>query len=115
MDEKTAAVWMKLIATVGRVATVSVVALAIYKCVDALAGQQTNALIEASLEYGNTNYFLLAITLLSSLWAFAERKARERSTKELSRRNRELEAKIDPDRTSSNLLENGKTNPGDKL
>jgi hypothetical protein len=57
--------------------------------------------------------FALTVTLAgaAAAWAVAERRLRERKTKYLQDRVKELETKIDHNRSSSGLTRTGKTNP----
>lgn len=60
--------------------------------------------------------FAVAVTLAgaASAWAVAERVLRRRKTEQLQGRIIELERRIDPERTSSDLTPQGTTNPRDR-
>jgi hypothetical protein len=60
--------------------------------------------------------FLMAIALAGAActWAVVERALRHRTVKRLQGRIRELETTIDPERSTSRLTPEGKTNPADK-
>ncbi|MBC7952864.1 MAG: hypothetical protein H7Z12_13735 [Rhodospirillaceae bacterium] len=53
------------------------------------------------------------LALITSSWAVLERRFRRRKTETLTRRLRELEHRLDPDRSSSGLAETGETHPDD--
>ena len=54
------------------------------------------------------------ITFISMIYAELQRRERQRKTMKLSRRNRELELRLDPGRTSSELTPTGETREEDR-
>lgn len=87
------------------------------RAVEALAGKNTNSMIIFKLmEYVDdsevTDVFIFT-TIISIAWAFSERAHRHRKVRACYTRVRELEKRLDPDRTSSGLTPEGKTNPED--
>lgn len=52
-------------------------------------------------------------TFAAVTWAFTERKLRHRKIEQIQDHNRQLEMRMDPDRTSSGLTVQGKTHPQD--
>ena len=81
-----------------------------------MAGKKTEAnfLFSAIFSSGNDYNLPWVIAIFSSLYALAQRKLRLRVTFSLQSRIKELELRIDPQRTSSGLLPTGETNPVDK-
>lgn len=57
--------------------------------------------------------WILTLSFLG--WALLERRERRRKTQMLDKRIKELELRIDPNRTSSELLPTGETNPKDDV
>jgi hypothetical protein len=88
-----------------------------YLAIVALAGQQTDARFALSyFTSGDNDYGLpWLVALVVIVLAFGERKLRLRKTRYLQGRIRELEQRVDPNRTSSGLLEDGSSNPKDDL
>jgi hypothetical protein len=85
----------------------------------AFAGQATTAKIMVALAvrayaHLGTAKFAWLITGGSIGYALLERRERRRKTEKLSQRNRELELRLDPTRSSSGLLPNGDTREDDK-
>lgn len=54
------------------------------------------------------------ITVVSMVYAELQRRERQRKTEKLSKRNRELELRLDPMRTSSQLTPTGETREEDR-
>lgn len=83
-----------------------------------MAGQNTSISIALSLIFSAFAdfKFLLALGLVGLLaaWAVAERYLRHRKVEFLQGRIKALETTIDPQRTSSQLTIEGKTNPRDR-
>lgn len=79
----------------------------------AMAGNDTKINIIA--DFFADIKFALSITLagFAGLWAFMERRMRQKTVERLHRRVKELEQRIDPARSSSSLTASGKTNPND--
>lgn len=75
-----------------------------------------NTVISLALSFVADIKFALSVILggTAAAWAFVERRLRYRKTEYLQGRIKELELKIDPNRTSSNLTPKGKTNPTDR-
>jgi hypothetical protein len=79
----------------------------------ALTGKETILALKLSI-FGDFK-FVASITLagLAAAWAAAERYLRHRKVEQLQSRISQLEKKLDPSRSSSNLTTRGKTNPKD--
>ena len=85
----------------------------------AFAGHATTAKVVVALAvrayaHLGTAKFAWLITSGSIGYALLERRERRRKTEKLSQRNRELELRLDPTRSSSGLLPNGDTREDDK-
>jgi len=81
----------------------------------AFAGKSSSLLVQMAFSlFANLN-FTVSITLTgcAKLWALRERRLRRRKVEQMQDRIRELETRIDPRRSSSGLLRDGKTNPAD--
>ena len=93
------------------------VAYFFYLSVDALAGKTTilstvfKYVIEA--KFSVVLPWLLAVAAL--VWGVLERLLRRRKTAGMQEHIRRLETSLDPERTGSNLLPDGRTNPKDRL
>lgn len=84
-----------------------------FQAVETLAGKSTS--IWASLSVVKSSYGLpWVLAAILAVWALSERKLRQRKTTSMESHIRELEAALDPERTSSELLPTGQTNPKDK-
>ena len=79
-----------------------------------LAGKTTLANVAISVFKGYTALVWLLIPAAAVVWALVERDLRKRKTAYLYRRIKHLEQKLDPNRSSSALMEAGDTNPTDK-
>ena len=88
-----------------------------YQAVSVLAGKTTDAKLVLSYFTSEENKCLVPLiaAAVAVVFAVAERNLRRRKTEYLQGRIRELELKIDPDRTTSGLLTTGDTNPRHKL
>ena len=88
----------------------------LYLIVDSLAGKTTatdialKAITDLKLDRG----ILYLLTGGTTLWAIREHKLRKKNTKHIAAHIKELEERIDPNRTSSNLTETGDTHPEDE-
>ena len=85
--------------------------------VPALAGKTTQATISVLIQLvtskiGEKESVPWAGTTLCFLWALLERYFRRKKTAYLAQRNRELELRLDPHRTSSNLASTGDSRKG---
>src|SRR5438445_5840650 len=89
------------------------VAWTIYLDVKELAGKSTDAsfvfqyLLSKENDYG-LPWFLVAVT---TIWALLERRFRHQKTEQLTARTKELEQRLDPNRSSSGLVSTGETHP----
>jgi hypothetical protein len=93
------------------------VVTAIYICrgfLSAIAGKET--ILALKLSFLADIRFAIAVSLAvaASGWALAERWLRHRKVESMQGRIRDLELKIDPNRTTTGLTPKGKTNPRDK-
>lgn len=86
------------------------------EAVYALAGTDTLVNLTAwiAFETGDKPWEVIAYTVLI-IWASSERIFRQRKTEELQGRIRGLEKRHDPQRESSNLTAQGRTNPQDRI
>ena len=88
----------------------------LYLIVESLAGKTTaadialKAITDLELDRG----VLYLLTGGTTFWAIRERKLRKKKTKDIEAHIRELEERIDPNRTSRNLTETGDTHPEDE-
>jgi len=88
-----------------------------YLAIEALAGKTTIAnivlkyLTAEESDYGVPWILAGACTI----WAILERRLRKRKTEALQGRIRELETRLDSNRTTSGLLPTGETNPEDNI
>lgn len=84
--------------------------------IKALSGNVTDANIVVdllgSLKLNTT--IAWSVSLICVLWAFSERKLRQKKTSYFGERNAVLERMVDTKRSSSKLSVSGKTNPKDK-
>jgi len=87
-----------------------------YLSIDSLAGKTTIANVVLSYFLSKDNDYGLPwiLAVIFFLWATFERKERLRKVEALHKHNRDLEKRIDPNRTNSGILPNGKTNPKDE-
>jgi hypothetical protein len=85
-----------------------------------LAGQQTGATISIVLNFltktgsGVTTGVSLVTAVLATFYGLKERQLRYRKVEHLQGRVRELESKLDVNRTTSGLTPQGRTNPRDR-
>ena len=89
-----------------------VIAYFIYRSIDALAGGKTWVSITLrDVDYG-IPWIVAAIAIFYGLF---QRKLRLRKVASMQQHIKQLELHLDNNRTSSNLLPDGQTNPEDKL
>ena len=101
----------KTVRTFLRCCTISVCVWLFTRILPEIAGTETSILVS----------FLADWKVLTSLgvgfaglgWGYIERRNRHKTVTRLSQRILELERRIDPNRTSTNLTAAGKTNPED--
>jgi hypothetical protein len=86
----------------------------LYLSIDSIAGKTTAFTMALSVLWDVRLVFAFSIAGLTSLWAVAERKLRQRKVAYMQGRVRELEQKIDPNRSTSGLTEKGRTHPRDR-
>lgn len=88
-----------------------------FECLQHMAGQSTiiDIALGLALHVLAKVEVAIAITLagLATVWALAERALRRRKTDYMQGRIRELEQRLDPNRSTSGLTSRGKTNPRD--
>lgn len=84
--------------------------------VEAVSGQDTQLIVNATLGIFADLKFSLAVTLAggATAWALVERYTRQRSVERIQGRIRQLEQTTDPGRTSSGLTPKGATSARDK-
>ena len=96
-------------------AAVAVIAVCAWLSIGSLAGKAT--MLKAVIEYttGNKAAVILPwlVTIVMLVWALRERALRRRKTAQMQNHAREIETRLDPDRTGSGLLPDGRTNPKD--
>ena len=100
----------------GRYALIAFCVWMAERAIEALAGWETAVYVQTFLQVVADIKVWLAMTLagLTSGWAIAERRLRQRAIVRLHSRVRELELNLDPARSSSNLTLDSKTNPEDR-
>jgi hypothetical protein len=83
------------------------------EALEALAGETTRLAFELSVLADVK--FVATVTLAgtATAWAVVERKLRHRKVEQMSGRIKELETRLDSNRSSSGLTPKGKTNPKD--
>lgn len=81
-----------------------------------LAGKDTSLFVKGTLAFFADIKFVatLALAGCAAGWAFAERALRHRKVEYLQDRIKQLELRIDPNRTTSGLTPAGKTHPRDR-
>jgi len=80
----------------------------------ALSGHETILALKLAF-LGDWRSIIAYIAAISGLgWGFTERKLRHSTVNRIQGRMTELEIRVDPNRTSSGLTPEGKTNPSDK-
>ncbi len=89
-----------------------IIAYYLYCSVEALAGSETGV----SIALGDTDYGIpWVLAFFAGIWALGEHELRLRKVSSMQEHIKKLESRLDPNRTSSNLLPDGQTNPEDKL
>jgi cation transport ATPase len=79
----------------------------------AMAGSTTNINIITSF-FADIKFAATAtLAGFVGLWGYLERRNRQKTVERLHARIKQLEQKIDPNRTSSGLTSDGRTNPRD--
>jgi hypothetical protein len=109
--QAVASVFINLI----RWAAVSFVAWCVYSSIKVLSGQQTEANIAISF-LGNVKIseaLAYALTGGSIIYAYRERRLRQKTVERVQTRVQRLESERDPRRTSSRLTPRGETHPRD--
>lgn len=86
------------------------------KAVVAVAGQSTNVAVQVGLKIISDVRVTVSWAVAGGCgaWAVGERKIRQKRVLELHARIKKLETGIDPNRSSSTLTPEGKTNPDDR-
>ena len=72
-----------------------------------------NSLLDYIPEWHLDQIFLYLLMALLIFWALMERRLRKKKIRSMSIYIKELEKRLDPDRTSSDLTDTGDTNPED--
>jgi hypothetical protein len=104
----------RALVTLIRGATTVGVAYCLYLSVNSIAGKTTVFSAVLSVLADLRISILVTLTLAGCGWGLIERMLRQRKTEYFQQRIRDLEKKIDPQRTTSGLTPKGKTNPQDK-
>lgn len=81
---------------------------------EVLAGETTRVALELSVLADVKFAVTLTLAGAATTWAVVERTIRHRKVENMQGRIKELETRIDPNRSSSGLTPKGKTNPRDK-
>jgi hypothetical protein len=90
-----------------------------FRSFETFAGEDTNLsialtfVLRAFAELKTTVF--IGLTGTCAAWAILERILRQRKVEYMQGRIKELEQKIDPNRTSSDLTPKGQTNPRDRI
>ena len=110
--------WLGVLKTVRHLfglAKWAVIAVCAWLSIESLAGKAT--MLKAVFEYttGNKAAVILPwlVTIVMLVWALRERALRRRKTTQMQQHIRDLETRLDPGRTGSGLLLDGRTNPKD--
>jgi hypothetical protein len=82
--------------------------------IEAITGETTRLALELSILADIKFAATLTLAGATTTWAIVERVLRYRKVEQMSGRIKELETRLDPNRTSSGLTPKGKTNPRDK-
>jgi len=87
-----------------------------YLAIDSLAGKTTIAnIVLKYLTAEESDYGIpWILTCAFAIWAILENKLRKRKTESFQGRIKELEERLDPNRTTSGLLPSGETHPEDR-
>jgi hypothetical protein len=98
------------------VAAVAVAGYYIRDIVRDLAGKQTDASLVVKMMLGLSadRWIAYAVGAAGTAFGWNERRLKRRDIKRLSRRTTDLESRLDPDRTSSELLPDGRTREDDR-
>ena len=86
----------------------------LYLSIDSVAGKTTAFSVGLSLLWDIRLVLAFSIAGSAILWATAERWLRHRKVEFMQGRIRDLELRIDPNRTTSELTTKGRTNPRDR-
>lgn len=86
----------------------------LYLSVDSIAGKTTAFTMALSVLWDVRLVFAFTVAGLTTFWAVAERMLRQRKVGYMQGRIKELEQKIDPQRSTSGLTEKGRTHPRDR-
>src|SRR5438128_2329756 len=78
---------------------------------EVLAGETTKLALELSVLADVKFTLTFALAGAATTWAVAERIIRHRKVEQMQGRIKELETRLDPNRSSSGLTPKGKTNP----
>lgn len=112
--------WMDALKTVRHffsMAKWAVVAVFGWLSIESLAGKAT--ILKAVFEYAAGSGMAAGLPWLAAvvmlIWAVLERGLRRRKTAEMQAYVQDLETRLDPERTSSGLLSDGRTDPEDRL
>ncbi|NOJ47823.1 hypothetical protein [Bradyrhizobium archetypum] len=84
------------------------------EAIETLAGQTTKLAFELAVLANVQFAFTLTLAGVATAWAVVERITRQRKVEQMQGRIRDLETRLDPNRSSSGLTPKGKTNPKDK-
>lgn len=106
--------WYRTVRTAVRVIGVVAAVWLLRGALDTLAGETTRLAFELSVLADVKFAVSVALAGSAAVWAIAERMLRHRKVESLQDRIKELERRLDPGRTSSQLTPKGKTNPYDK-
>ncbi len=87
-----------------------------YFSIEALAGKKTDAsfVLNYIFASGGDHWLPWVVSFFAMLYGSAQHVLRKRKTAYFSKRISDLELRIDPSRTSSELLPTGETNPKDR-
>lgn len=86
-----------------------VLPLFFYLCVVELAGHETVVNVVINYMAKGNNIFPWALAGGTTVWAYSERRLRQIKTQRMSDHVKEIEKRLDPERTSSGLTPTGQT------
>lgn len=92
------------------------VAWTVYLDVRELAGKTTEASFIFQYLFSKENDYALPwiLAAATTIWALLERRFRHQKTEQLTQRTKELEQRLDPQRSSSGLASTGETHARDR-
>lgn len=109
----TVSAWARVATTAVKWAGVTACSYWFFRCIEALAGQDTNAnvLMDLAVRMGISRWLAFAVGGCGLVYGMQQRKLRRRVVERTGGRIKDLEARLDPRRSSSQLDDRGRTPP----